>query len=1710
MEPETLSIDRTAPEPIVTPMSVAPLETPITVDPIVASAKVAKAKLGMPGFTMPHEDMFSNIVAGREEQLRKQAASAIDFQQSAAKQNIINEIASKQNRPFSPVEAKTISDFLNTKATDPKSVFEEYYAKQYMENLKQAMKDNPDSELNEAMILQPELFNKKIEQAVDLKSKMEFAHSLAERVEDVRKSKSWPSAIFNFAKYFVPLYNEVNLRSKEGGYNLLGENMNKVANDSYFLPFDKFKAKNEAIVDNLLKGVAGGNPFLAATYIEALTNQTQSGTVINNIFSTLDLVGVVGKPLQIISRMRQSNLINKAIADTLKAKEVPDPLSGFKLGRTYFPPQESAFNPKSMSVGSFLDTISKDIEEISRNAPQFTPFIFPKSFVPEKAFENRSMSVGSYLQDVGKRIEEVSAEAAGNIHQAGVIAITRELVKKLVPTGPVTPANRTLVIEAAGEAASNDAIKGLHSAFNAQIQKFREDPRGLSQEYVNRIVESMITTRDNLVNAISTSMKVERIPAALAVEKNVRALHEKIKGDYAGQRNSYMNTELRKDPITGGLLSDTYFGKNGTELFGTERTARSWAVNQGFKDKSTVEQRGAGFVVKVTKAEDETHHVIRDGLLATKEAKTPESVLNAWGRYLGGLRTPEETLSMEQNLNRHVSAYGPGILNKMIYDISKDIRQLQGWKNLPGTSTRQKWNEWKRIVSESKEIKDPVTGSKGKMIDNVGDLKDFYQNTLKRLPDEQEIAAYFTYKNQLAVEQELKNLRIYTEKQRLGAQTHSISILDPSQQTSRTVKTRQIEVDGTLLKELPNDGEHLWIAGKELGQGRSLPATNLTSKFFKKVQEELHNSDKWKLIKLIDPEERPFYHYGPGSDPVKYVLAENVDSKPISWNQINRRSLPDYDYDHYVAQGIVHTDSVTKLTHYFGDRHIAAFNIRAMSQDVAKHLDNIRKFFLAEDEAGARAYHATTKLPQDFGDIKKWFEAGVTTEGLPIPPRLSKTEPIISVPYNKVVRDMDKNMDRQYPNLQDQTKERFSGKLADERDPDYLFTLSNEGTRQNPIYKDNPLKQIDPIVSMNRSLSRVIQESYLNDYKLFSVEHWIQEAKEWLAVDDNRLRSAPVYFFHNPIWKQGTPEIFKNNMMTAQMQIKQFLGVQDKTDTYLHAVAQRLSDSIYSKYGSTIPLANALTLPMVRDPAAFIRGAIFDSKLGLFALPQVWVQLQTFTNIAGIAGMSYAGPAMRATILHQWSRFSHDPNILDHLDKLASTGHLPFTKGFKPGEFKEAHALLSQSGFEHVAGEYAARDNVFGANLMGTGPSNFLSWGRVAFTEGERATRTGAFYTAYREFRELNPTGAISNADARTILNRADLLTMNMSRASVSNLNKGIMSIPTQFLTYSMRTAELFLGKRLTVEEKMRLFGTNALLYGLPAAFGLTGVPFGEYLKKDAAEHGYVVGEKYIDSLVMEGGLSTLLMHLSGLGTEKGKGNYYNVAERYGNIQGLQVLSDMFRSDKTFWDIVGGAAGSGISGAIGSMDGYTNAMLSAFRDDNKAYTMHVDDFVKPFLEISSVSSAYKLAMALNTGKWVSKKEAYISDTSKGNAIFMFLSGLSPQEQSDMFTKTVTRENEKELQQKALARFTTEFRRFIETHKDNPEQAKEYFKNAFAILRIAGYPEEKIPAATAIAAQGYESMINRTNWDYYTKDVSEYRKKAAAEALKTVLEQTRGK
>lgn len=281
---------------------------------------------------------------------------------------------------------------------------------------------------------------------------------------------------------------------------------------------------------------------------------------------------------------------------------------------------------------------------------------------------------------------------------------------------------------------------------------------------------------------------------------------------------------------------------------------------------------------------------------------------------------------------------------------------------------------------------------------------------------------------------------------------------------------------------------------------------------------------------------------------------------------------------------------------------------------------------------------------------------------------------------------------------------------------------------------------------------------------------------------------------------------------------------------------------------------------------------------------------------------------------------------------------------------------------------------------------------------------------------------------------------------------------------------------------KFRMATFYAALYGAPSAIGLTGLPMANSIREEAMQRGYVVGENWLKTAVMEGLPAVALAQITG--------NSYNIGPRYGS-PGFTQFSDALKSDHAWYQLLAGASGTTLLNTLTAGNNFFHVVGSMLQPNNKdkAFPLKTEDFVDLFKEISTVNQAWKAIAAINYGKWMSKNEGYIGDVSKSNAIFMAMTGLNPQAQDDLFLKADIRKSEVAMQKFYLKEFIQEHRRYLQAVKDNnPEQAKAFATRAHTMLEISGYPVEKMATAYAIAAKGYESQIDSSDFAFAFKNV----------------------
>lgn len=1619
------------------------------------ASRAAKVQYGLGNVLgTDYKSTYNTIANGGEDALRTQAASSLDALNAQNRQQLLQELAINKGSPLTQDDiAKIGFDTTGYTPIDPTSVFEQSYAHKVVDTLHDAANNMGNNTfLDEAGVLVPTSVETAKKQGREDFAWREFVETQIENANDAYNKQSTLGAVADWLKPVASfgMYDEAKLRglmAQTGIFDGLGlaNNLEDQSKEFSQMPFDQRTAKFSAI----MKKLTSDNPSLAKEYGNAILGMSvydQREMNVNSAvnFATLPGIGTIAKTL-----LRPTQLINQtrnAVANVIEGASIPK--------------------------------------------------VTPASL----------------------------ANSAGDLESGAVHQAAANVMEDL--RGQTKLDQR-----------STDA---LTSNFNLDAQNYRAAPGRFGQEIVNRLDEANLATSNNMIQTIDNSIRVDRMGDIMASEKAVSQLKDEIKDRYTGPNNKILNIH---DPIYDGK-SNTYwfpvdYGREDGTLHSSEQAVRNDALLNGLvpetpsfipqqiADRTTylegelkilptmdadtqglnhfqamrdelsqlksqqadldrrgmdgyaIKQNGLGFYLQRHIPLNETSNTFRD-LLDQTETKP---IASSWVRAaVNWIRTPEDTLSATENAQRKIATHGPSYLLQNAKEGVKDIEKLP----------KKYWKEWERVVDQSRFDLDE-NGLKGNFAKSPQELEDTYQHIIGRMPEKAEIMAYFAFKRNVEVDRVYRTINLYRNKARLGIEQHSFSAVGADGN-----KKYSSFVEGVQRFNVPIGEDNIAIMTNHLG-GEKIVRGNAMGKTTRNELEENVKTGKGKMYEIYDPERRELSNFSSklADKRIRFVYSENAETKPLQYeNQVPRRGGGhfDADYDWYIKQAKITPEKIGKsLVHWYeGDRTLMPIANTGLGKKVVDHMNNVRQLLLDGKEAEAKAYNEQ-HLPFKWDEHSGWYKASRDQEGNKVPPRYSKEEPFQLVPRNKNINDMDKGLANRYPNtFRDGTRQGSLARTSQveytgERDAYDLNTINDHGTKGNPDFKYEPANFVDPMTTMNRALNRIMNSVYMDDYKISAVERWLRRASPYLKTEENDLRHSPFYYFANPEWKNAVDPTIQSALKADAYKINQFVGIPSKTDTYLFSVASHLSESIYNRFGPKAAMIPDAMLPYVRNPLAFMRSVTFHMKLGLFSVPQFFKQFTTASNVFAIAGPRHMPAGMTAVVLHQYARLNNSAEILEHMDNIATKMQLPGTSVWKPGEWKEAYDLMKRTGFFNIGGEHAFLDNPLSNKVFSNGKQTFLDWGESFFREGASNTRASAWYVAYKEFRELHPTGAIGRQDVSKILDRAALLDHNMSRASNSMLNTGIMSIPGQFMAYSLRLAEMMIGSRLTVAEKTRLFAVSSVLYGIPiGGLGLFGVPVGDYIKHKAQDAGYVVGDNWVNSALMEGLPAAVVASITGGGDAK-KGNWYNFSQ-FGD-KGIDTLQEFIDSDKTIWDVLGGASFSTLSDGWAQTSGLRNWAMNMIRGDNEQFPLKTDDFIGPMKEIASVNDSFRLLSAIHTGRWMSKHDTYLSDVSPLSAMFQTVTGVTDQRVADISVMSGALKQQEALEKYGLSKFVEEIHHAIQAEKDgDEEQAKQYFTRAQVYMETTGYPLEKRGSAMAIASQGYESLIDRLAFKYLVKEV----------------------
>lgn len=1780
MEPDTpVSLDTTVnldqPVSLDTAAPGNPLPSTNTAD---VRSKKASYGLGELLNKSPAE-LYSSFARGDEQSLRIEASQKLDAMNEQSRQDQLIGMVKSQGKTLTIEQMQA----LRAKPTDPSAVFENGYASKFLDGIYKASASIGDTALDSATVITPDAVQVDMSKGKSAFGNIEYARTKQENAQDQYENQGWVPWAVDQAKNIVPFYSDTQLRGwmenvPAFNFQLQGNNLYTQTRELLKLPGEEFRKKYDEI-DNYF---AEHNPTLRLQWSNAVVGMSYGDQNMANINNIIDIAGLPGLTATARAALKNVNVVRGAIRDGIQASATvrPNPAAAAEgFGDTATAAVErgthiiqdkidGVYRPASNT--SNLNTVNDPIRRAKEALP--TNFILDKDDI--------AANPGPLRRELLNRILQQQDVASGRI-----VDVIQNIAKvQRIPLEEATRSVMTLVKEEVKNQhpgiknAILDVGDPVYNSFGNNYNFPVRIGNWTGEQFSSEAVARKFAAEHGILEYDIAGKEGARYFLPEAAIKRPWETQSRL-GEV-----TYKNGELKVHDDVGAeiqLSNRPQLGHIPISVDGKGKvTFHPTIKNEGELTKAVTQQQGLGFHLMTWKPLDETQHVLKDLTLQLASTKSivsrggPEAWANTVFRS-GYARSSDNTLSPFEIHQRKTSTYSVSNYQKLLQDEMKhvedvargrirvdpitgqDIGPIRSYlaSITPGSKLKasKTYDEFTRTLAAATEWPHPDTGKPGYFFRSPREINDFYMTNFQRPASFQEIQGYHAFVRNYENDRVFRSVREYTNKARLGAEQHQFTVT-----TETGDKIKSGFFDGVSRKEMPN-GEYpiLDLTGDS-------PKINLVNKLGSRWKELSDSVRKGEHVvsEIYNPELRPMKTVpGVGNRYVRYVVSDGSarETKGLDWQQVNRLSGGHFvhDYENYVKEANIREDTygTTKVHRYEGDTTFMAISNRAQGNQIVKVLNEVKKLLIAKDVNGAKQVFQQG-LPGANGPAMEWKDfysrtrPTKDTNGLMHPPQININEPFHVVPKNSSVMELGGELEARYTNpktkvstFQDGTR---SGSLArqyqvgftQERDNEGLMAMRAEGTKANPIYKYEPAKFVDPITTMNRALNQITKSSFMDDMKVAGMEAWLREAEPYLKKDfADQARAAPFHVFNSAFdrsaFAKAADPTKVSNLLSNRFKTKQFLGVPSAYDLFMHDTAQKIADSMHDTFGPKGLITPAWLMGKVPqgvkdtlyNPVAAMRGFAYHAKIGLFALPQVLTQLQSYVTIASVAPRSAVGGTIGAT-LHQYSRFSKEEGVLDQLDKFASKVGLPGFHKFQPGFFKEAMKELDNRGFANVGKEFSTLDTQLKHEYVKSEFGAFLDAGQAFFKYTEQHVRYGAWYTAALEYRAEHPSiKVMSRTDWDKVLDRADDLSGNMSRASASILQSGPLSLTGQFLTYQMHLGEMFWGKRLapdvlklddkgspimqtikkadgtyeTVPEKAffasrdralartRMLATYGALFGVPMGLGITGLPVSDYIRKAAIDNGYVVGDNWLSSVLMEGLPALFGAWATSDDGDIAKGNWYNVS-KFGS-GGFTQMNSMLSSDPKFWEFIGGASGSIMGNTLKNSSGFIRSMSSMISGNQEAFPMKTDDWVDLVKEVTSVNQSWVGITAVTTGKLFSKNEAYQGDVSKANAIFMAATGLTMTNAADNYDVGQMVKDRTEAQKYGLNRFIREYRRgILAAENDDWGNYNGYMTRAFGYLKVTDYPEDKMASAIAIASKGYETRIASIREEFYTKNV----------------------
>jgi hypothetical protein len=410
----------------------------------------------------------------------------------------------------------------------------------------------------------------------------------------------------------------------------------------------------------------------------------------------------------------------------------------------------------------------------------------------------------------------------------------------------------------------------------------------------------------------------------------------------------------------------------------------------------------------------------------------------------------------------------------------------------------------------------------------------------------------------------------------------------------------------------------------------------------------------------------------------------------------------------------------------------------------------------------------------------------------------------------------------------------------------------------------------DPWESIQREITNTINFVSATEMRRNMIQKWYNTFKDLIPADmigkDAEQTFANAVNRLDQFKKLRGYETTREKQMIGQMKfVLNSIGVEHPVERITRAAIHGVMNNIEKGLGATkfanVPVIKHIPA-MIRqwDVPNFARYLTSHAFLGLGSVRQLWVQSSGMLYTAALHPVHGSKAAFNIVPLLT-AYGSDNPEVW----KWALRAADPKDIAVSSNDFVRTVAAMKRIGLLDNIGASTVNEGAdAAANVLGKAKQRFDATSFFLFNSGEAVNRVGAFDTARRVWSEANP-GLVwdSTENLPKVLELADTFNGNMTRASEAFWQKGVLSIPTQFLQYGVKSSANLLAacKSTVTGKKMRGLTSKEMLSVLiatPFVYGMdnTGVEsiYKEWLGEEIAnlsdEEKLYIGQGIISGVI--------------------------------------------------------------------------------------------------------------------------------------------------------------------------------------------------------------------------------------------------------------------